>query len=126
MANLRYLVLRTPKKNSSAFIRRYSTTRPPKATPEKAAVAANSTRSRNRILPRRQRRSVLEPSWLIRCGRVSSKGVKRGRVNTFSRVFWIVLDSVGIGELPDAADYDDVGRSTLGHIADSRLLQIPN
>ena len=44
----------------------------------------------------------------------------------FERIFWIVLDSVGIGELPDAADYDDMGRSTLGHIAESRPLEIPN
>lgn len=44
----------------------------------------------------------------------------------YERVFWIVLDSVGIGELPDAADYGDVGRNTLGHIAESRPLQIPN
>lgn len=44
----------------------------------------------------------------------------------FARVIWIVLDSVGIGELPDAADYGDVGRSTLGHIAESRPLNIPN
>ncbi|MGB2901579.1 MAG: phosphopentomutase [Candidatus Acidiferrum sp.] len=44
----------------------------------------------------------------------------------FERIFWIVLDSVGIGELPDAVDYDDVGRSTLGHIAEARALQIPN
>jgi phosphopentomutase len=44
----------------------------------------------------------------------------------FERIFWIVLDSVGIGELPDAADYNDVGRNTLGHIAESRPLQIPN
>jgi phosphopentomutase len=44
----------------------------------------------------------------------------------FERVFWIVLDSVGIGELPDAGDYDDVGRNTLGHIAESRALEIPN
>lgn len=44
----------------------------------------------------------------------------------FERVVWIVLDSVGIGELPDAADYGDVGRDTLGHIARSRALQIPN
>ena len=44
----------------------------------------------------------------------------------FERILWIVLDSVGIGELPDAADYDDVGRSTLGHIGESRALQIPN
>jgi phosphopentomutase len=44
----------------------------------------------------------------------------------FKRVIWIVLDSVGIGELPDAADYGDVGRNTLGHIAESRPLKLPN
>ena len=44
----------------------------------------------------------------------------------FDRVFWIVLDSVGIGALPDAADYGDVGRDTLGHIARSRALHLPN
>jgi phosphopentomutase len=43
----------------------------------------------------------------------------------FERVVWIVLDSVGIGELPDAADYGDVGRSTLGHIAEYSALKIP-
>ena len=43
----------------------------------------------------------------------------------FERVIWIVLDSVGIGALPDAADYGDSGRTTLGHIADHRALQIP-
>src|SRR5690242_18760809 len=47
-------------------------------------------------------------------------------MNAYTRVFWIVLDSVGIGELPDAAEYDDVGRNTLGHIAESRPLKIPN
>ncbi|HTQ61249.1 MAG TPA: phosphopentomutase [Candidatus Solibacter sp.] len=44
----------------------------------------------------------------------------------FERVIWIVLDSVGIGELPDAAEYGDVGRNTLGHIAESRPLALPN
>jgi phosphopentomutase len=44
----------------------------------------------------------------------------------FERIIWIVLDSVGIGALPDAADYDDVGRDTLGHIAKSRSLALPN
>jgi len=47
-------------------------------------------------------------------------------METFERVVWIVLDSVGIGALPDAADYGDVGRNTLGHIAESRPLKIPN
>jgi phosphopentomutase len=47
-------------------------------------------------------------------------------LKNFKRVIWIVLDSVGIGELPDAADYGDVGRSTLGHIAESRPLRVPN
>jgi phosphopentomutase len=47
-------------------------------------------------------------------------------VSHFDRVIWIVLDSVGIGELPDAADYGDVGRDTLGHIARSRPLKLPN
>src|SRR6266700_4767223 len=45
---------------------------------------------------------------------------------SFKRVIWIVLDSVGIGELPDAAEYGDVGRNTLGHIAESRPLKLPN
>ena len=44
----------------------------------------------------------------------------------FSRVIWIVLDSGGIGPLPDAAEYGDVGRNTLGHIARSRPLALPN
>jgi phosphopentomutase len=44
----------------------------------------------------------------------------------FSRIIWIVLDSVGIGELPDAAEYSDVGRNTLGHIAQYRPLALPN
>ncbi|MBS3991236.1 MAG: phosphopentomutase [Erysipelothrix sp.] len=37
----------------------------------------------------------------------------------FKRIFTIVLDSVGVGELPDAAAYNDLGADTLGHIADS-------
>ncbi len=43
----------------------------------------------------------------------------------FNRIVWIVLDSVGIGALPDAADYGDVARNTLGHIAESRPLNLP-
>ncbi|MBW5446713.1 phosphopentomutase [Cohnella sp. CFH 77786] len=36
---------------------------------------------------------------------------------TFERIAVIVLDSVGIGELPDASQYGDAGAHTLGHIA---------
>ncbi|MCB8988479.1 MAG: phosphopentomutase [Ardenticatenaceae bacterium] len=36
---------------------------------------------------------------------------------TINRVIVIVLDSVGIGELPDAADFGDVGSHTLGNMA---------
>ena len=44
----------------------------------------------------------------------------------FRRVIWIVLDSVGIGAMPDAADYGDVGSDTLGNIARLRRLRLPN
>ncbi len=44
----------------------------------------------------------------------------------FQRVIWIVLDSVGIGEMPDAAAYGDAGSDTLGHLASRRPLTLPN
>jgi phosphopentomutase len=43
----------------------------------------------------------------------------------FERVILVVLDSVGIGAMPDAADYGDAGRDTLGHICEWRALNIP-
>src|SRR5580658_319749 len=46
--------------------------------------------------------------------------------NVFRRVIWIVLDSVGIGEMPDAAAYGDTGSDTLGNIAHRRPLSLPN
>jgi phosphopentomutase len=45
---------------------------------------------------------------------------------SFRRVVLVVIDSVGIGEMPDAAAYGDVGSDTLGHIAASRPLRLPN
>ncbi|MCC6588865.1 MAG: phosphopentomutase [Bryobacterales bacterium] len=44
----------------------------------------------------------------------------------FHRVLWVVLDSVGIGEMPDAAAYGDAGSDTLGNIARRRGLSLPN
>ena len=38
----------------------------------------------------------------------------------YRRVFVIVIDSLGIGEMPDSREYGDVGVNTLKHIADSR------
>lgn len=43
----------------------------------------------------------------------------------FRRIVWIVLDSVGIGEMPDADEYGDVGSDTLGHLAARRKLNLP-
>ena len=43
----------------------------------------------------------------------------------FTRAIVIVLDSVGIGELPDAHVYGDQGSNTLGHIAREVALNIP-
>ncbi len=49
---------------------------------------------------------------------------KRG--DTDVRVFLIVLDGVGIGELPDASDYGDQGANTLLHVAEfAGRLQLP-
>ncbi len=42
------------------------------------------------------------------------------------RVFLIVLDSAGVGELPDAADYGDVGSNTFLSLTGSAKLDIPN
>jgi phosphopentomutase len=43
----------------------------------------------------------------------------------FARAIVIVLDSVGIGELPDAAAYSDQGSNTLGNIARRIPLKVP-
>lgn len=45
----------------------------------------------------------------------------------FQRVIWIILDSVGIGEAPDAELFGDVGADTLGNILKERgHLELPN
>ena len=45
----------------------------------------------------------------------------------YKRIFTIVMDSLGVGALPDAADYGDAGTDTLGHISQFRdAFNIPN
>ncbi|MCM3707754.1 MULTISPECIES: phosphopentomutase [Cytobacillus] len=46
---------------------------------------------------------------------------------TYKRVFLIVMDSVGIGEAPDADKFGDKGADTIGHIAEKMNgLKMPN
>ena len=42
------------------------------------------------------------------------------------RVFLMVLDSVGIGEMPDAAQYGDAGSNTLAAASTSSYFSMPN
>lgn len=42
------------------------------------------------------------------------------------RVFLIVLDSVGIGEMPDAAEYGDAGSNTLKAVSKNSYFSMPN
>lgn len=44
----------------------------------------------------------------------------------FERICLIVLDSAGIGEMPDAAAWGDAGADTLGNIFKSRTVRVPN
>ncbi len=45
----------------------------------------------------------------------------------FRRVFVVVMDSLGVGAMPDSADYGDVGVNTLQHISESvDSFEIPN
>lgn len=43
-----------------------------------------------------------------------------------SRAFLVVLDSVGCGHAPDAAEFGDAGANTLGHIHERVGLRMPN
>jgi phosphopentomutase len=44
----------------------------------------------------------------------------------FNRIVLMVLDSLGVGEMPDAADWGDAGSDTLGNILRSRKVDLPN
>ncbi|MGO1931415.1 MAG: phosphopentomutase [Ruoffia tabacinasalis] len=45
---------------------------------------------------------------------------------TFDRIHLLVMDSVGIGEAADAKKFGDVGSNTLGNIANTVGLKLPN
>lgn len=46
--------------------------------------------------------------------------------SSFNRFVLVVLDSLGMGEMPDAAEWGDAGSDTLGHILESRKVNLPN
>lgn len=49
------------------------------------------------------------------------------KMKKYKRVFVIVIDSLGIGEMPDSADYGDTGSNTFRHIWEFQNgLNIPN
>jgi phosphopentomutase len=48
------------------------------------------------------------------------------KTHPFERITLIVLDSLGMGEMPDAAAWGDAGADTLGHICESREVRLPN
>jgi len=50
----------------------------------------------------------------------------RQRGGSFERVVLVVLDSLGAGAMPDAAEWGDEGADTLGHILASREVRLPN
>lgn len=53
--------------------------------------------------------------------------LERKLLMKYKRIFLVIMDSVGAGELPDAKDYNDTGANTLKHIAQAaKGLNMPN
>ncbi len=45
----------------------------------------------------------------------------------YKRIFLVIVDSLGVGAMPDSADFGDVGVNTLGHISEAvESLNIPH
>lgn len=44
----------------------------------------------------------------------------------FKRIFLLIIDSLGVGETPDAVNFGDSGANTLGHVLEKNDLFIPN
>ena len=47
-------------------------------------------------------------------------------MSKYKRIFVVVVDSLGIGEMTDAANYGDSGADTLGHIVEHEGTNMPN
>jgi len=62
----------------------------------------------------------MSPDIYLICGNGKDK------IIGMKRVFLIVLDSFGIGEMEDAADYGDKGTNTIGSVSASEYFHVPN
>jgi phosphopentomutase len=48
-------------------------------------------------------------------------------MSRFKRIFVVVIDSLGVGDMPDSEKFGDVGTNTLGHISEAvDTFEIPN
>ena len=46
---------------------------------------------------------------------------------SYKRIFVIVIDSLGVGQMPDGPKFGDIGVNTLGHISEAvETFRIPN
>jgi phosphopentomutase len=54
------------------------------------------------------------------------KRASMSKKSHFNRILLVVLDGAGIGAMPDAPEWGDAGSDTLGHILESRNLNLPN
>ncbi len=57
---------------------------------------------------------------------MNTETVNQTPARSFERVVLVVLDSVGFGAMPDAAEWGDAGADTLGHICESRVVKLPH
>ena len=57
------------------------------------------------------------PCKFIPIGDSHHNALNRKYMQKYKRIFTVVIDSLGAGEMLDAASYGDAGTDTLGHIA---------
>ena len=67
---------------------------------------------------KRKFNAILLLNLLLCFNIISSRNLRQS--HKYKRVFVIVIDSMGIGPMPDSEKYGDTGVDTLGHIAEKQ------
>ena len=57
---------------------------------------------------------------------IKKKKEEKRKNMEYKRIFLVVMDSVGMGRAKDAANYEDEGANTLGHILEQTKIELPN